>query len=159
MYVSMLFGLHNTSGFNFLMRKKAYEQVGGYDPKFKKTLPYYDRFPLSIIVCPAEKGFHGLNTHYLPPEIRAKLFDALLDLSTDKKLTERRRLELTYGMLKGSSKLKYFKPTYKSYLTSHIDSKIVIVPPEEWSNVLFLPLQHFKKATAQEVWKDSRSKF
>lgn len=28
-----------------------------YDPKHKKTLPYYDRFPLIIMVGPAEGGF------------------------------------------------------------------------------------------------------
>ena len=39
LYISILFGLHNTSGFNFLMRKKAYEKAGGYDPKFKKMSP------------------------------------------------------------------------------------------------------------------------
>ena len=32
-----------------------------YDPKTKKTLPYYDRFPLVIPIQPAKKGFHGMN--------------------------------------------------------------------------------------------------
>ena len=36
-----------------------------YDPKHKDTLPYYDRFPLVIIVGPAEKGFYGLNLPFL----------------------------------------------------------------------------------------------
>lgn len=35
----------------------------GYDPKHKKTLPYYDRFPLVIPVDEAEGGFVGLNMH------------------------------------------------------------------------------------------------
>ena len=35
-----------------------------YDPKHKETLPYYDRFPLAIIVKPAPGGFYGLNLHY-----------------------------------------------------------------------------------------------
>ena len=35
-----------------------------YDPKTKKQLPYYDRFPLCIPVQPAKKGFHGMNLHY-----------------------------------------------------------------------------------------------
>ena len=38
-----------------------------YDPKHKATLPYYDRFPLTIMVEPAEGGFYGLNLHYLAP--------------------------------------------------------------------------------------------
>lgn len=39
LYISILFGLHNTSGFNFLMRKEAYEKAGGYDPAYQKMSP------------------------------------------------------------------------------------------------------------------------
>ena len=28
-----------------------------YDPKHKETLPYYDRFPLAVMVEPAKGGF------------------------------------------------------------------------------------------------------
>ena len=42
-----------------------------YDPKTKEKLPYYDRFPLVILVEDAEGGFYGLNLHYLRPDIRA----------------------------------------------------------------------------------------
>ena len=56
-------------------------QMFFYDPKYKETLPYYDRFPLAIIVKPAKGGFLGMNLHYLPPILRAKFLDALMDLS------------------------------------------------------------------------------
>ena len=46
-----------------------------YDPKHKKTLPYYDRFPLIFMVEKAERGFYGLNLHYLPHKQRAIFFD------------------------------------------------------------------------------------
>lgn len=36
---SKLCGLHNTSGFNFMIKKAVYEKVGGYDPKYKKMSP------------------------------------------------------------------------------------------------------------------------
>ena len=48
-----------------------------YDPKHKKTLPYYDRFPLTFMVEKAEGGFYGLNLHYLPHKQRALFFDKL----------------------------------------------------------------------------------
>ena len=47
-----------------------------YDPKYKDTLPFYDRFPLAVIVGPAPGGFYGLNLHYLPPILRAKMLMA-----------------------------------------------------------------------------------
>ena len=55
-----------------------------YDPKHKKTLPYYDRFPLTIVVGPAPGGFYGLNLHYLSPVVRARFLDQLMSLSPAK---------------------------------------------------------------------------
>jgi len=37
--VSRLLGLDNTSGFNFVMKKSAFDQVGGYDPDYQKMSP------------------------------------------------------------------------------------------------------------------------
>ena len=49
-----------------------------YDPKYKETLPYYDGFPLIIMLGPAKGGFMGLNLHYLPPAVRARLLDIII---------------------------------------------------------------------------------
>ena len=62
-------------------------QMFFYDPKTKDTLPYYDRFPLVVVVGPAEKGFYGLNLHYLPPILRAKMLDSLMEVATSKKIS------------------------------------------------------------------------
>jgi hypothetical protein len=62
-------------------------------------------------------------------------------------------------MLKATQKYSQFKPCYKRYLTDHVQSSIVFVSPPEWKKVLFLPLQQFKKASDQEVWRESRAKF
>ena len=69
-----------------------------YDPKTKDTLPYYDRFPLVIIVGPAPKGFYGLNLHYLPPILRAKFLDALLEITNNKAYDEKTRFDISYNM-------------------------------------------------------------
>jgi hypothetical protein len=130
-----------------------------YDPKHKLTLPYYDRFPMSILISPTKEGFAGLNMHYLEPILRARLFDALLNTRTSKKYTDTTRLAVTYDMLKATQTYAAFKPCYKQYLTGHVRSSIVIVPPQQWKQVLFLPLQQFAKATDKEVWRESRNKF
>jgi len=54
-----------------------------YDPKFKKTLPYYDRFPLVLPLERYSDGFLGINLHYLPIPLRIRLLDELMDYSTD----------------------------------------------------------------------------
>ena len=56
-----------------------------YDPKMKKELPYYDTFPLIFPVKMESDGFLGINFHYLPPVLRAKLMNALYSTLTNKK--------------------------------------------------------------------------
>lgn len=127
-----------------------------YDPKTKDTLPYYDRFPLSIIVSPAEKGFYGLNLHYLPMTLRAKFLDALLDVTNNKIYDDTTKFQLTYNMLKRSASLKYFKPCFKHYLSSQVKSRFAMIPPSEWEIAAFLPTADFEKANDRQVYRDSR---
>lgn len=127
-----------------------------YDPKGKDTLPYYDRFPLAIIIGPAEKGFYGLNLHYLPPILRAKFLDALLDITNNKKYDETTRFQMSYKMLQATSKTRYFKPCFKHYLTQHVKSRLARVPAPEWEIATFLPTASWEKTSAANVYKDSR---
>ena len=128
-----------------------------YDPKHKETLPYYDTFPLIIMVERAPGGFYGLNMHYLPPVLRAKLFDALA--KSDERYDENTRFRARYRLLQSVRKLKYFKPCFKPYLTKHVESRISKVEAPEWEVALFMPTQRFKKATATRVYADSRKAY
>jgi len=130
-------------------------QMFFYDPKTKDTLPYYDKFPLAIIVGPAEKGFYGLNLHYLPPTLRAKFLDALMEIS-DQNIDDNSKFKARYRILTSSYKLRYFKPCFKHYLTTHVKSQFAEVPAPEWEIAAFLPTASWSKASANEVYKDSR---
>ena len=127
-----------------------------YDPKHKATLPYYDRYPLIFPVQKADGGFYGINMHYLPHVLRARLMDALYSLSRDKRYDEKTRLKLSYSILNGAAKYKAFKPTFKRYLTNHVRSRFIEITSSEWDIALMMPLQKFAKASASEVWRDSR---
>jgi hypothetical protein len=129
-----------------------------YDPKHKDTLPYYDTFPLVIVVGPAEGGFYGLNLHYLPPMLRAKMLDALMDITSNKKFNASTRFKMSYELLVKSSKLKYFEPCFKHYLNSHVQSKFAMVPAPEWEIATFLPTAQFKKSNSKKVYADSKKK-
>ena len=89
-----------------------------YDPKHKETLPFYDQFPLIIMVDRAPGGFYGLNLHYLPPNLRARFFDSLMDTMSNNKYDESTRLRARYSLLQSARKMRYFKPCFKHYLTS-----------------------------------------
>ena len=127
-----------------------------YDPKHKETLPYYDQFPLIFVLGDAPGGFLGMNLHYLPPLLRQKLLKALLDLASNDKYNKRTKLMLSYDLLKGSSKYAAFKPTIKHYLTSHVKTRLAKVPAAEWEIAIFLPMAQWKKASATQVYRDSR---
>ena len=128
-----------------------------YDPKTKDTLPYYDAFPLVIPVEPAEKGFYGINLHYLPPVLRAKFLDSLLDITSNKSYDEKTKFRLSYQLLKGSQKFRHFKPCFKRYLTAHVRSRFALVPAPEWEIATFLPTADWRKASGTQVYKDSRA--
>jgi hypothetical protein len=127
-----------------------------YDPKHKKTLPYYDRFPLIFPIKKLPDGFIGINLHYLPPQLRAKLMDALYDISSDKRYDEKTKLRISYSILNATSRYKWFGPTVKRYLTSQIRSRFVQIESSEWDIALMLPMAKFQKATQDRVWADSR---
>ena len=127
-----------------------------YDPKWKDKLPYYDTFPLVIPVERAEGGFRGLNLHYLPPILRAKFLDSLLDIVNNKKYNESTRFTLTYRLLRGAAKFRYFQPCFKHYLLEHVKSRFAQVSAPEWEIVTFMPTASWKKASAGKVYSDSR---
>jgi hypothetical protein len=130
-----------------------------YDAKTKKKLPYWDRFPLVIPIYRKNKTFLGMNLHYLPLWERAVLFNRLLALSSTKSLTPKTRIRATYELLNDAAQYKFFKPTVKRYYFSHIKSRVLRIPPDEWDVALFLPAERFQKETKETVWKDSRRKF
>jgi hypothetical protein len=114
-------------------------QMFFYNPKHKKTLPFYDKFPLTIIVGPAKDGFYGLNLHYLPPVLRAKLLDALLGITNNNKFNDTTKFKLSYDMLRTVGAMKYYKPCLKHYLNDHVSSHFARVSAPDFEIAVFLP--------------------
>jgi hypothetical protein len=127
-----------------------------YDAKHKETLPYFDRFPMIFPYKKVKGGFMGINLHYLPHILRAKLMDSLYDISSNDLYDETTKLRMSYNILSSASKYKWFKPCIKHYLTTQVRSRFLYVYPAEWDIALFLPLERFQGATKSQVWKDSK---
>ena len=130
-----------------------------YDPKTKATLPYYDRFPLCIPVQKAKGGFYGLNLHYLHPLIRAQFLDELYDITNNDKYDRTTKMNVTYQLLKSTSKMRFFKPCLKHYVSNQIQSPLLLIEPADWEIAIFLPTESFRKVDKNTVWNESRSKF
>ena len=103
-----------------------------YDPKLKEELPYYDMYPLVFPFSFDEDGFLGINLHYLPYPFRAKLMDNLYSLISNNKYDETTKLRMSYNLLNSASKYKYFKPCIKKYLYSHVRSRYLNIPADEY---------------------------
>ena len=127
-----------------------------YDPKYKETLPYYDRVPLIFPFKLIKGGFYGINLHYLPLTLRARLMDGLYDYTNNKRYDESTRMTLSYKLLNASANLKYFKPCIKHYLYDHVQSRFMYIYPSEWDIAIFLPTARFEKRTANYVHGQSR---
>jgi hypothetical protein len=125
-----------------------------YDPKFKKTLPYYDRFPLVLPIERYSNGFLGINLHYLPIPLRIRLLDELMDYSTDTNFDSKTKINANYSKLKN---VKLLKPTLKRYLAGKVKSRFRRVDADEFTVATLLPVQRFTKSSAAKVWNDSRS--
>jgi hypothetical protein len=129
-----------------------------YDAKNKDVLPYYDTFPLIIAVQPAPGGFYGLNLHYLHPMTRALFLDKLMVIANKPEFDEKTRLKLNYNIVSSGKRFKEFKPCFKHYLFEQIDSRIMMVPSQEWETAIFLPTERFENASKRTVWRQSKNK-
>ena len=124
-----------------------------YDPKLKKTLPYYDRFPLVLPLERYNDGFLGINLHYLPIPLRIRLLDRLVDFSNNTKFDESTILNVNYTNLK---RVNLIKPTIKRYLAGKVKSAFRRIDADEFTIATLLPVQRFSKASEGQVWNDSR---
>ena len=124
-----------------------------YDPKLKKTLPYYDRFPLVLPLERYSDGFLGINFHYLPINLRIKLLDRMVDFSNNTEFDESTTLDVDYTGVKG---IRLVKPTLKRYLSGRVKTNFRRVDADEFTVATLLPVQRFSKASEAEVYRDSR---
>ena len=164
-FMTKMANLKNTSRIPNTIKREEFRNTtrfikGGlfffyYDPKTKEDLPYYDRFPLVLMLEKYDDGFLGLNLHYLPIKYRVAFMNKLLDYGRFDEDGDPVRIRITYDILSATKRFKEFRPCIKRYLTSHVKSRILAVQPEEWETAVFLPVQQFKKAKADKVWRDS----
>lgn len=125
----------------------------GYNPKLRKTLPFYDIFPLVLPVDTIPGGFIGMNFHYLPPMLRFKLLDRLQATASDRRFDKNTKFDVSYNDIK---RMSLVKPTIKKYLYSHVQTGFLRINANEAAIAIYLPVQRFKKASEATVYANSR---
>lgn len=116
-----------------------------YDPKYKATLPIYDRFPLVFPIEPYNDGFLGLNLHYLDMGSRRTLLEGLKKYRNNNFMDERTKIKVSYDILKNTKYINVASPAIKRYLFSHVESPFVEIQPAEWDKAIQLPVAQFIK--------------
>ena len=114
-----------------------------YDPKYKRVLPLYDRFPLVLPLETIPGGFMGMNFHYLRPLQRVSLLDRLQKFASGG-MSKSTRIDATYD---GVKTIGIAKTTIKKYLYNHVMSNFLRVDFDEAALAVMLPVQQFKKGS------------
>ena len=112
-----------------------------YDPKYKKVLPLYDRFPLVLPIETTPGGFMGLNFHYIRPVQRISLLNNLQRYASGG-MKPSTRIDATYDGIKN---VRIFKNTIKKFLYGHVRSSFLRVDFDEAALAVMLPVQQFRK--------------
>ena len=136
-----------------------------YDAKHKKTLPYFDRFPLSVCIAVANDRWYSINLHYLPVSFRTSFLEELLVRYANNRTLSRgsisnsTHLKIDWGKIKNFNP-RVFEHALTSYLPHHMKSSLNEINPKEWHLAANMPSQQFvsyesgkhKRYSAQKVW-------
>lgn len=127
-----------------------------YDPKTKNELPYYDKFPLTVVIQMYSDGFLGLNLHYLPYDIRVGFMNKLIKLGSTPLGDTKTRMQISYDLMVSGKKYAAFKPCLKRYLIGHVKGRMMRIMPHEWPLSIYIPVASFSKKPESYVWSESR---
>lgn len=126
-----------------------------YDPKTKADLPYWDKFPVILVLEKYNDGFLGINLHYLPVKMRMAFMSKLMKFAQLTPEDDIKRMRVSYEILNSTKRYAEFRPMLKRYLFTQVRSKMLMIQPNEWDVAAMLPIQQFRGARATTVWKDS----
>ena len=119
-----------------------------YDPKYKATLPMYDKYPLAIVIERYTDGFLGLNMHYLTKGQRKSAVVMMNDFYSKKKPFSGTTVgkgitnwELLINS-SGTSESLANKSVHR-YLYTHVRSQFIRINKDEYEKAVQLPIDEW----------------
>jgi hypothetical protein len=137
-----------------LMPGKMYMYI--YDPLYKNQIPYFDRFPCTLLYKRSISGFSGINFHYLPYQMRVHLLYHLMQYKTNAKMDENTRIKYSWEAIKGVSKFAAAVPAFHNYNFGGLRSTFREIRAYDWTTAVLLPVEQFVKAPDDRIWDKSR---
>ena len=113
-----------------------------YDAKTKKTLPYFDMFPLVFPLRRFGDSFTGINAHYLPPAFKEEFFNIYTRFKLNDEFDETTLYRMTWSKV---SKFKIMRPLIRNYSLSNIKSRFLVLRADEVPIAMSLPLERLVK--------------
>lgn len=115
-----------------------------YDAKYKDVLPYFDRYPLVFPIKFTDKGFLGVNLHYLPPNERLGILAFMDSIKDNDKYDEPQKMAQQQRFLESFYTNTRYKVCVKRYLWGHVVGRnFSYVDPKDWAYVAVLPFEQW----------------
>jgi hypothetical protein len=137
-----------------LMPGKMYMYI--YDPLYKDKIPYFDRFPCTLLYQRSISGFSGINFHYLPYQMRVQLLYHLMQYKTNAKMDESTRIKYSWAAIKGVTKFAAAVPAFHNYNFGGLRSTFREIRAYDWTTAVLLPVEQFVKMPDDRIWDKSR---
>jgi hypothetical protein len=137
-----------------LMPGKMYMYI--YDPLYKSQIPYFDRFPCTLLYKRTISGFSGINFHYLPYQMRIHLLYHLMQYKTNAKMDENTRIKYSWEAIKGVQKFAAAVPAFHNYNFGGLRSTFREIRAYDWATAVLLPVEQFVKMPDDRIWDKSR---
>lgn len=118
-----------------------------YEPIGSERLPYWDRFPLVIIIEIRKDTVVGINVHYIPMKDRVKIFKILLGNASTTGLSQKSKIN---DALNGIKKIKNHEYMIKQYHHHGLRSNIFEIPGNEWGQAVTLPYANWKSGDGSQ---------
>lgn len=128
-----------------------------YDAKWKTELPFWDMFPLFVLIGKYGDRWLGLNLHYLPYAWRVNVAKQLMTRFSSKKRLQYKDILSAIKDSKVPLGALYF--CIRQYLFSHIRSEVYMFNRMNYSTMIENLQPKFKKASESTVYKAILSKF
>ena len=121
------------------------------------TLPYYDQFPIVLVIDVDSKYILGLAFHYLPRQTREYFIKKII-LNNFKLLKKEMPARVPYEDIKNASNLWYREGMViiRKYIRRRIKSKVVELHWKEWYNAMNTEGAQWIDATAELVYRESK---
>jgi hypothetical protein len=91
-----------------------------YKAKWRRDLPFYDKYPLAFVIETDDKSFFAVNLHYYSPKERLGVVASLME-----------------------DKIPKFRKGAHKYLLSEVRSPYLILAQQEWETMCLLPVKEF----------------